>query len=467
MLIEEARNLKGSGFRLMTITFSGDTQLRVVHYIFASFEKSVDPLVDIVIKVEVGLRIRIPSLREVFYVAKRFEEDLEHDSDGEVTFDTRSIQLRKELVPPIDEGVTQIPVGPVHAGVIEPGYFCFSVIGESILNLDIELGFLSRGVEEAFIGRKIDDALRVAEHVTGDSVIAHGLALLQAFESCLSSEAGETERVKRSLLLELERVSNHISDLGALANDAALSIANTQAQRVRETLSGINYRLTGHRVLRNALNSNETILFEKPPTSLIEKVKSEVEALCQLIEGHGIARDRMRGTGVLSQFNAELLSTYGYVARASNHTCDIRRYFPYNQLEGEYSEVVETSGDVLGRFRIRRREVASSLKLIQEYLDYLQSCDIPANHGDESVSPNRLPIEIHPSRAGFGCVEGWRGATCYFIEVDDDDRIKTIKVTDPSVNNWAALPIALQDAIVPDFPIINKSFNQSYAGNDL
>ncbi len=466
-LVKISTNLAEEGYRLMTITSTAADETYVIHHIFMSFCHSDEPLIDIRTQIDSNWAGLIPSVSEVFIQATRFESDLTAATNGDVHFESKSKSVTTNSAIEEVAGVSQIPVGPVHAGVIEPGHFRFSVIGESILNLDIELNYLSRGVEDTFIGARAEEGLNLAEHVTGDSIVAHGLAFLKAYESSLSIDVGENERIRRSLLLELERVACHVTDIGGLANDTAFGLANTQAQRIRESLSGINYRLTNHRILRGSLSLHQTKLFELPSQSTIDQIKHHVIEVSQLIEEHGIVRDRMIGTGVLSRDDAQQLSAYGYVGRASNHPCDVRQYLPYNHIEADYQEILESSGDVMGRFLLRRREALSSLELIKRYLNFLRDDGTKPDKSAMPSTPKSIDNPAPAANFGFGCVEGWRGATCYFVETSENGAIKKVKITDPSVNNWAALPIALHEAIVPDFPLVNKSFNQSYAGNDL
>ncbi len=462
-LMATATQLRESGHRLMLISCSNITDDKVLHYLFVSFREPLRPPIHLEVKTLDGHRGPIPSVREIYNQANRFEVDVTRNTNGEIIFEAQKSEAVSNFGAAI--GSTQIPVGPVHAGVIEPGHFRFSVVGESILDLKIELNYLTRGVEEVFRGAGVGDALYLSEHVTGDSVIAHGLAFLKAYESCTSTKVGEDEKVRRSLLLELERLSYHILDIGALANDTAFGLANATALRLRESLFQINDRLTGQRSLRGALQFGCTCLLQLPSLEEIRSIEVGLWELVRLIEEHSIVRDRMIGTGVLPFGEAERLGTLGYVGRASGHSCDIRLYLPYNNFEKNYREVTETSGDVMARLQVRRREAFASLELIEIYLTYLQ--DGGRNQPNRGISPPRIPASDANFGVGLGCVEGWRGATCYFVTTNSNGYIEEVKIVDPSVSNWSALPIALHGAIVPDFPLINKSFDQSYAGHDL
>ncbi|MDA8195714.1 MAG: formate hydrogenase [Actinomycetota bacterium] len=466
-LIEAASKLRDNGYELMMIAASSWPEPMQLHYIFALLDGEGKEIVDLTVSLTSNQRVAITSLGEIFHASMRSESDIEKRSMGLIRFRSSNDQPPTPVSLGGASGISQIPVGPVHAGVIEPGHFRFTVVGESILTLEVELGFLTRGVEEEFIGKTLNEALSLAEHITGDSIIAHGLALLKAHESSKAIEVSEAEKIRRSLLLELERVINHITDIGALANDAAFALANSQALRIRERVSNINHRLTNHRLLRGALSAKGTTIRELPSHEAIAGLKDDIAEVVSLVEGHGIVHDRMQGTGFLSKPDAKFFSTRGYVARASGYSCDLRTYLPYNHFEEDYQEVLEVTGDVMGRFRVRAREALTSLDLIECYVEYLQEMatteDAPIfieDEGGSAKSPS-------PQGFGFGCVEGWRGATSYFVEVDDSDLISRITIVDPSANNWKALPVALHNSIVPDFPLINKSFNQSYAGNDL
>ena len=358
------------------------------------------------------------------------------------------------------QGVYEIPVGPVHAGLIEPGHFRFSVVGETILRMKARLWFLHRGVEKLFEGRTPDAGLELAERISGDTAVGHSLAFALAVEEALGIDVPEPVQLVRALLLELERIHNHVSDLGAIANDVGFGIAHAHAQRLRESLLRHHKELTGHRLLRGAVGIGGARLLRDPDVDLVRRVTDEAQELVGIVLDHSVVADRFTGTAVLDPQTAERLGTLGYVARASGQDVDARRDHPFVDLGPGFVPVVETGGDVLARFVVRSREVAVSADLVRGLVERLGG----------STGVSAAPSAAGPAWAassGLGVVEAWRGTLCHRAEFADDGRLARVKVVDPSFFNWPALPMALADTIVPDFPLANKSFNQSYAGNDL
>ncbi|QLL09015.1 NADH-quinone oxidoreductase subunit C [Mycobacterium vicinigordonae] len=351
-------------------------------------------------------------------------------------------------------GVYEIPVGPVHAGLIEPGHFRFSVIGESVLRLKARLWFVHRGIEKLFEGRQSADALPLAERISGDTSAAHALAYSLAVEEALGIEVAEPVHVLRALVIELERLYNHATDLGALANDVGFALANAHAQRVRELVLRINHRLTGHRLLRSAIRPGGVVLQQLPDPFELQAVGTDVAEIAALTLGNSVIYDRFADTAVLHGEHARALGCLGYVARASGICSDARRDHPTTTLP--VAVAANTDGDVLARYTIRRDEFAASVAL---------ACALIERHAGALRHTAPLPV-VAGRRRGVGIVEGWRGTIVHRVEIDDGV-ITRCKVVDPSWFNWPALPVAMADTIVPDFPLANKSFNLSYAGNDL
>ncbi|MGB8381642.1 MAG: NADH-quinone oxidoreductase subunit C [Dermatophilaceae bacterium] len=350
-------------------------------------------------------------------------------------------------------GVYDIPVGPIHAGLIEPGHFRFSVVGETILRMKARLWFLHRGMEELFEGKTPQQAIALAERVSGDTAVGHSLALLTAVEDATGITPGAAVQARRALLLELERLHNHVADLGALANDVGFGLANAHAQRIRETLLRHNEAVTGHRLLRGALTIGDARL-RTPDLTLLTRVGQQVAQLADLTLGHFVVADRFTGTAALPPERAAELGTLGYVARASGLPIDARCDHPSSGLPHPHELVLETSGDVRARYLVRVREIEQSLRLIIELAAI-------AERADQAPQPGPL------RGSGLGVVEAWRGTLVHRVELGRDGRLTRVKIVDPSWFNWPALSVALADTIVPDFPLANKSFNQSYAGNDL
>ncbi|MGO8767359.1 MAG: NADH-quinone oxidoreductase subunit C [Mycobacterium sp.] len=352
-------------------------------------------------------------------------------------------------------GVYEIPVGPVHAGLIEPGHFRFSVAGETVLRLKARLWFVHRGLEKLFHGQPADAAVELAERVSGDTSVAHALAHSLAVEDALGLKLPDEVHRLRALLVELERLYNHVADLGALANDVGFGLANVHAQRIREQLLRINATVTGHRLLRGAIRPGAVTLHALPDAGQLRSVAADVAELADLTLRNSLVYDRFAATATLHPEDARALGCLGYVARASGLRTDARLDHPTTALP--VTEAGATAGDVLARYTVRRDEFAASTEL---------ACHLIESHsGPNEYTETRAPR--HVARGGVGIVEGWRGTVVHRLEIDAANRITRAKIVDPSWFNWPALPVAMADTIVPDFPLANKSFNQSYAGNDL
>ncbi|APA97923.1 hydrogenase large subunit [Nocardia seriolae] len=353
------------------------------------------------------------------------------------------------------EGVYEIPVGPVHAGLIEPGHFRFSVVGETVVRLKARLWYVHRGLERLFHGRSATGATELAERVSGDSSAAHALAHCLAVEEACGIAVSEPAQRLRALLVELERLYNHAADVGALANDVGFGLANAHALRLREELLRINAAVNGNRLLRGAIRPGGVTLRELPDPARLATITAALAEVTALTLHNGVVYDRFEGTGVLSADDARALGCLGGPARASGLITDARLDHPVVELPVE--EIRGTGGDVLARYTQRRDEFAASVALIT---------DIVVNHRgatEFTAEPGSAPRV----GSGVGIVEGWRGTIVHRVEVDDSDRLTRAKIVDPSWFNWPALPVAMSETIVPDFPLVNKSFNLSYAGNDL
>jgi len=352
-------------------------------------------------------------------------------------------------------GVYEIPVGPVHAGLIEPGHFQFSVAGETVLRLKARLWFVHRGIEKLFVGRPATNAVDLAERISGDTSAAHALAHSLAIEDALGITLPDEAHRLRALIVELERLYNHAADLGALANDVGFSLANAHAQRIREHLLRLNAATTAHRLLRGAIRPGGVELQALPDTQRLASIAADLAEVAELTLASTVLYDRFVGTSVLSTDDAHAMGCLGYVARASGIPTDARLEHPTTALP--ITEIGSPDGDVLARYTIRCDEFAASAALAH-YL--IESHTGPAKYAAQAPSGRTIS-------SGVGIVEGWRGTIVHRVEIDAEGRITRAKIVDPSWFNWPALPIAMADTIVPDFPLTNKSFNQSYAGNDL
>ena len=354
------------------------------------------------------------------------------------------------------KGVYEIPVGPVHAGLIEPGHFRFSVVGETIVRMYQRLYFVHRGVEKLFEGRDVTEGIALAERISGDTAVGHSLAYVMAVEDAVGIEVAERDRLVRALLLECERLYNHINDIGALVNDAGFGIVNQHAGRLRESLLRHNATLTGHRLLRGAIRIGGADLRAAPDLALVTSVAAEAAELSRIATDHPMVANRLNTTAVLPTEHARSIGVLGYVARGSGIAVDARSEQPFVDLGPGFRTVTAGTGDVRARFDVRVGEVAVAAGLI---------VDLSAR-----ISALRPSVSAGSSEgegAGLGVVEAWRGALVHRVEVRAGGVLNRVKVVDPSFHTWPALGIALADTIVPDFPLANKSFNCSYAGNDL
>ena len=358
-------------------------------------------------------------------------------------------------------GVYEIPVGPVHAGMIGPGHFRFSVVGETILNLKARLWFVHRGIEKLFQHRRPDQALALAARISGDTSVGHTLAFCQAVEDALHLTVLPRARRLRAVLLELERLHNHITDIGALCNDVGHSILNTHAQRVREQLLRLNDQVTGHRLLRGAIYPGGSTVAALPDPTQLAAIGVDIGEIVALALGNSVVLDRFTGTAILTRTQAADLGTLGYVARASGVATDARHDHPQLPPPLPPTAYTHIDGDVLSRFTARVDDITTSIALITHHVEHL---DEPQDLDELAQPPAARP---GPRRSGVGIVEGWRGTITHRVELADNGTLTRVKIVDPSFFNWPALPVALADTIVPDFPLTNKSFNLSYAGNDL
>ena len=483
-LSEQAAALFEDGFRLGLVAAHDEgATLRVVYLFLAG---SPDRRIELQITLPAD-NPALPSLAALSFPASRFEREM-HDLYGIVPLDhplpRRLVRhahwpvgwypMRKNAgAPPpftesqaypfiavVGDGVYEIPVGPVHAGIIEPGHFRFSVVGESILKLKARLWFTHRGVEKLFEGLAATEAIHLAERISGDTSAAHALAHSLAVEDALGMVMPEPAQRLRALVIELERLYNHAADVGALANDVGFSLAQAHALRIREELLRINTATTGHRLLRNAISPGVVRLLSLPDPGQLARLAKDLEEVAQLTLDNTIILDRFTGTAVLTHDQAHDLGCLGYVARASGVATDARIDHPACHLP--ITPLTKTSGDVLARFTLRAGEFAASTQLASHLINSAEELSFHAEPAQ--TAGQEPPTEV---RSGVGIVEGWRGTIVHRVEVSPDGLLTRVKIVDPSWFNWPALPLALAGTIVPDFPVTNKSFNLSYAGNDL
>jgi len=363
--------------------------------------------------------------------------------------------------PALGEGVFQVPVGPVHAGIIEPGHFNFAVAGEPILYLQLRMFYTHKGTEKLFEKLPIHKAVFLAESISGDSSFSHGTAFCQAIERAAQIHVPLRALIMRTILLELERICNHVADIGAIATDVGFVVANAHASRLKEMLVNLNEELTGNRLLRSmvcvgGVRRNWDALQLVSLRAAIDAFASEFQDLVALIDSSESTRDRLEQTGVLRPEKAKDLGIVGVAGRASGMDLDVRRDHPYAAY-GRYSFRVPVYhvGDVSHRMQVRIDEVNESLGIIRNATE-------ESFHGEFCASVPPIP----PDRCALSAVEGWRGEIIHWIRTGPDNHLERCKIKDPSLNNWPALVEAVQGNIIADFPVINKSFNLSYSGTD-
>ena len=382
--------------------------------------------------------------------------------DSEAPPATPPVIERYAFVPVEGDGVHEIAVGPVHAGVIEPGHFRFSVVGEKVLRLEERLGYVHKGIERRFTELSLFDGQRLAARVSGDSAVAFSWAYCQALEGIAAVNLPARACWLRALALELERLANHLGDLGALGNDAGFAFGLTQFSRLKEKLLRATARSLGQRYLMDLIipGGTRVDLSSTDAPFLIETVESilaEVDAMRTIYDEHGGLRDRFVGAGIVTPALAARLGLNGLAGRASGQAFDLRCDLPcdpYGDLKPRM--IMRTEGDVAARVAVRFDEVTESAGLLKEILRRL-----PAGIHHLEFSP---PDE---GALGVGVIEGWRGPVFVALESGAGGTIRRCHPHDPSWQNWPLIEHAIIDNIVPDFPLINKSFNLSYSGHDL
>lgn len=361
------------------------------------------------------------------------------------------------------EGVFEVPVGPIHAGIIEPGHFRFSVAGEPIMQLELQHFWKHRGVEKLFEQQSLMNAVALAERVSGDTTIGHSLAYCQAVETLLRVNVPSRARYLRSLFLELERLYNHLGDVGAICNDTAYAVPHALCGRLKERMMQLNDRLAGSRFLRGVngvggVMVNPTIEQLAQVVTELQLIEREFSDLERILFANASLTDRLETTGVLNEATAWDHAVVGVVGRASGIDRDTRRDRPFAAYdEVKVAPVIYRYGDVRARMRVRMDEIHESIRLIKDIITRMEPGPITQECVGAAVA----------GEWALSAVEGWRGEILYVVMAGENGQIHRCKVRDPSFVNWPAIQLAVLGNIIPDFPLINKSFNLSYAGNDL
>ena len=377
--------------------------------------------------------------------------------------DARTVHKESPFMTVGGEGVHEIPVGPIHASIIEPGHFRFSCLGEVIANLEIRLGYQHRGIEARLAGMPWRQARHVVESCSSDSTVAYALAHATAIENLLSLVVTGRAAGVRTLALEIERVANHLGDLGALASDVGFALGAAIFGRLRGAALGLGQSLSGTRFQKGfvcpgglAWDVDRDKVGEL--TQGLAALKPQMEEACKLVFENPGFEERLEGVGVLNPSLASEFGLVGPAARASGGGYDARKHFEHALYPAQPVDIAgPLVGDALSRALARRQELSASWKVMEAVL-----ADMPTGPALVPV-PELLP----PSQVGIGIVEAWRGELIHWVTTGPAGEISRYSIRDPSFQNWTGVSIAVRKNLVMDFPLINKSFNLSYSGNDL
>ena len=363
------------------------------------------------------------------------------------------------------EEIHEVAVGPIHAGVIEPGHFRFMCSGEKVHHLEIALGYQHRGIENIFLQENILNKITLAESISGDSSIGHSTAYLNAVESLGNIEIPEKAQIIRAIALELERIANHIGDLSALANDVAYQIGYAVYGARRTLIINSSQLICGNRFGRGLMrpggvnfdiNSKQRETIKKT----LKKVYADLTQMSEVMFADPSVRSRFEMTGVLDNKKAVCINLVGPAARASGIIRDIRANHPFG-IYGKYKIEINSydTGDVFARAMIRYSEIRNSINYILKLFALLDDGISITDYQDSlKIAENSIIVSL---------VEGWRGEIAHIVLTDKNGKILRYKIKDPSFNNWLGLALAVRHNGVSDFPLCNKSFNLSYCGFDL
>ncbi len=364
------------------------------------------------------------------------------------------------FLPVEGEGLHEIPVGPVHAGIIEPGHFRFTANGETVVRLEQRLGYVHKGIERLFEGADLDRGARLAGRVSGDSAVGFALAYARAVEAATGTEPPPRAHWLRALMAELERLVNHVGDFGFICNDAAYALIHTHCGILREEVLQVCEACFGHRLmLDRVVPGGVAVDLDAAGAArlhrLVERLRRRVAELRAHYDGVPSLQDRTVGTGIARPELVARFAAGGFVGRASGRAFDTRRSLPYPPYDGlAFTVPVRRDGDVNARVWIRLLEIEQSLGLVEQLL-----AGMPAGPLLAPVSP--------AAGEGMGIVEGFRGDLLVWLKLDEAGRLQRCHPRDPSWFQWPLLEAVIEGNIVADFPLCNKSFNCSYAGHDL
>jgi Ni,Fe-hydrogenase III large subunit len=359
-------------------------------------------------------------------------------------------------------GIHEVAVGPVHAGIIEPGHFRFQCHGETVLNLEIQLGYQRRGAEKLLLDSRPERRLIVAESIAGDTSIGHALAHCSALEALADFEPPLAAQALRGIALELERAANHVGDLGALCNDVGYLPGASWLGRLRGEFLNLLLELSGNRFGRGLLRTGGVRFGLENGrrggfAGRLEAARRDFTEISDIVFTDSMVGSRFEQTGVLTRSAAEDLGLVGPAARASGCDRDARRDHPSGVFRFAHIPVaIAESGDVMARALLRRLETERSLTFLQEQIAELSEGPLWSQ-----------PPALRPDSIVVSLIEGWRGEIVHVAATSSEGELTGYKVVDPSFHNWMGLAIAMRGNEISDFPLCNKSFNLSYAGHDL
>lgn len=360
------------------------------------------------------------------------------------------------------EGVFEVPVGPVHAGIIEPGHFRFSMAGEDIVNLEARLGWMHKGSEKLFETLSLAQKISLSERIAGDTSCAHSTAFVSAVEELAGIQVPPRAKYLRSVFGELERLASHFNDVGFILSDTGFNFGLAQGTRLRERIMQLNEKLTGSRFLRGVnvyggVTKDIPVELQKHVLAEVRALRRDFTQMVTIANDSSIVLNRIDGTGKVSHTIARAHDAVGVAGRASGIETDARIDYPY----AAYAELpfplsTETSGDVAARYRVRIKEVYTSLDIIELALSKIPDGEIIAT----------TSLTLKKDSLAIGIAEGWRGDVVYTVSTDSQGAISRVSVRDASWINWNLVPHAGPGNVLLDFPLINKSFNLSYTGFD-
>jgi Ni,Fe-hydrogenase III large subunit len=362
------------------------------------------------------------------------------------------------------EELHEVGVGPIHAGIIEPGHFRFICNGEQILHLEIQLGYQHRGVEQLFLEKKkLVQRATLAEDIAGDTVVGHSVAFAHVWESLSGFKTSRDIEFARMLALELERIAVHVGDLSGACTDIAYQLGSSVFGRLRTPIINFMQEWCGNRLAKGLIRPGHnkfpfTPVLAERLTHILDIFEPEFNEMADHLFGLSSALSRFERTGIVATETATAIGAVGMAARMTNLNRDIRSSHPFClYAELNHEPITKRHGDVYSRMQIRRLEVLQSIQYVRRLIAQVPTAALMPELNDQ-LQPNSFCLSL---------VEGWRGEICHCALTDKDGELLVYKIKDPSFHNWLALALAVRNNEISDFPICNKSFNLSYAGHDL